>query len=65
MGCQATRVLQLDQAWYHWQTLDNHSNQKTMGDLLEYVGATQRRSEQPEITRITSRTCSAGCPYHY
>jgi hypothetical protein len=33
--------------------------------LLEYVGATQRRSEQPVITRITPRTCSAGCPYHY
>jgi hypothetical protein len=34
-----------------------------MGDLLDYVGATQQRSEQPRITCVPMGTCLAGRPY--
>ena len=48
MGSQAARILRLAQKAQHRKTVDNHANQKTLANLLEYVGTSKRRIKNPE-----------------
>lgn len=64
MGCIATGILWIAPTQEYRETMGDNTYQKALGNLMEYVGTTQRRAQKPGIISVTLRACSARHSYY-